>query len=59
MSLRDEARECLADECVESLWASRSRRRYSSPPLPNGKGVILSASGTAFNSTHDSIEYLN
>lgn len=54
MPRREDAKECLADEGKESLCASLSNRRYSSPPLLNGNGVILS--GTGFNSTQDSIK---
>ena len=51
---REDAKECLADEGRESLCASLRSRKYSSPPLLNGNGVILS--GTGFSSTHDSVK---
>lgn len=39
---------------MESLCASRSKRRYSSPALLNGCGVVRS--GTGLSSTHDSAQ---
>ena len=52
MSRLEEAKECLADEWVESLWASFKSLRYSSPPLLNGNGVTLSIG--VGHTTHDS-----
>lgn len=56
VSRREDAKECLADDCVESLCASLRSLRYSSPPLLNGKGVRLSAD-IGFTSTHDSVNF--
>jgi len=58
VSRREDARECFADECVESLCASLRSRRYSrSPVMLNGVGVVRVASGgSGTNSTQDSAQ---
>lgn len=58
VSRREDARECLADECVESLCASLRSRRYSrSPVMLNGVGVIRAANGgSGTSSTQDSAQ---
>lgn len=56
VSRREDAKECLADECVESLCASLRSRKYSRSPVTlNGVGVIRAANGgSGTNSTQDS-----
>lgn len=58
VSRREDARECFADECVESLCASLRSRRYSrSPVMLNGVGVIRDANGgSGTSSTQDSAQ---
>lgn len=58
VSRRDDAKECFADECVESLCASRRSRRYSRSPVTlKGVGVIRAANGgSGTSSTHDSAQ---
>lgn len=58
VSRREDAKECFADECVESLCASRRSRRYSRSPVTlKGVGVIRAANGgSGTSSTHDSAQ---